>query len=188
MGGEHAQSQSHSQPRPGHGTDAGHDQSQEPQAPQPGGSGGAQSLATKLPGGAVGGRLSGNGKRGRGDGGAIPTGVRRDTRMKGAAPRRGEMWLVNFNPGRGSEQKGVRPALVLQNDVGNVHGATTIVAAISTTIKEFPVAGVVPVGGGGLKHRSMVNLAQVLTVDKERFEKRLGNLSRPTMQRVNEAI
>lgn len=108
--------------------------------------------------------------------------------MKGAAPRRGEVWLVNFNPGRGSEQKGVRPALVIQNDVGNVHGATTIDAAITTTIKEFPATVVVPVGEGGLKHRSMVNLAQVLTVDKERFEKRLGNLSRPTMQRVNEAI
>lgn len=108
--------------------------------------------------------------------------------MKGDAPRRGEVWLVNFNPGRGSEQKGVRPALVIQNDVGNVHGATTIVAAVTTTIKEFPVTVVVPLGQGGLKHRSMVNLAQVLTVDKERLEKRLGNLSQPTMLRVNEAI
>ena len=50
-------------------------------------------------------------------------------------PRRGEVWLVNFNPGRGSEQQGIRPALIIQNDVGNRHAATTIVAAISATIK-----------------------------------------------------
>jgi mRNA-degrading endonuclease toxin of MazEF toxin-antitoxin module len=50
------------------------------------------------------------------------------------------------------------------------------------------VTVVVPLGQGGLKHRSMVNLAQVLTVDKERLDKRLGNLSQPTMLRVNEAI
>jgi mRNA-degrading endonuclease toxin of MazEF toxin-antitoxin module len=43
------------------------------------------------------------------------------------SPSRGEVWLVNFNPGRGSEQKGVRPALVVQNNVGNQYAATTMV-------------------------------------------------------------
>jgi len=108
--------------------------------------------------------------------------------MKGLTPRRGEVWLVNFNPGRGSEQKGIRPALVIQNDTGNIHAATTIVAAITTTIKQFPVTVVLPTGEGGLKQSSMVNLAQMLTLDKRRLQKRLGNLSGPTIQRVNEAI
>jgi len=108
--------------------------------------------------------------------------------MKGLTPRRGEVWLVNFNPGRGSEQKGIRPALVIQNDTGNAYAATTIVAAITTTIKEFPVTVVLPAGEGGLKQNSMVNLAQMLTLDKRRLQKRLGNLSAPTMHRVNEAI
>ena len=108
--------------------------------------------------------------------------------MKGLTPRRGEVWLVNFNPGRGSEQKGIRPALVIQNDTGNAYAATTIVAAITTTIKEFPVTVVLPAGEGGLKQNSMVNLAQMLTLDKRRLQKRLGNLSGPTMHRVNEAI
>ncbi|MBI2352221.1 MAG: type II toxin-antitoxin system PemK/MazF family toxin, partial [Deltaproteobacteria bacterium] len=43
--------------------------------------------------------------------------------MKGLTPRRGEVWLVNFNPGRGSEQRGVRPALVIQNDTGNIYAS-----------------------------------------------------------------
>jgi mRNA interferase MazF len=108
--------------------------------------------------------------------------------VKGTTPRRGEIWLVNFNPGRGSEQKGIRPALVIQNDTGNLHASITIVAAITTTIKEFPVTIVVPSGEGGLRQRSMINLTQVLTIDKERLQKRLGNLSDVTLQRVNEAI
>jgi mRNA interferase MazF len=108
--------------------------------------------------------------------------------MKGLTPRRGEVWLVNFNPGRGSEQKGIRPALVVQNDTGNVYASTTIVAAISTTIKEFPVTVVVPASEGGLRQRSMVNLAQLLTLDKRRLQRRLGNLSESTMQEVNHAI
>lgn len=108
--------------------------------------------------------------------------------MKGLTPRRGEVWFVNFNPGRGSEQKGIRPALVIQNDTGNIYAATTIVAAITTTIKEFPVTVVVSAGEGGLKHKSMVNLAQLLTIDKGRLQKRLGNLSDVVMEKVNEAI
>ncbi len=108
--------------------------------------------------------------------------------MTGATPRRGEIWLVNFNPGRGSEQKGIRPALVVQNDTGNIYAATTIVAAITTTIKEFPVTVVVPSGEGGLRQRSMVNLAQLLTVDKARLQKRLGSLTEVVMDKVDEAI
>lgn len=108
--------------------------------------------------------------------------------MKGLAPRKGEVWLVNFNPGRGSEQKGVRPALVIQNDTGNIYAGTTIVAAVTTRIKEYPVTVVVPAGEGGLRQKSMVNLAQLLTVDKARLQKRLGSLGESTMQQADEAI
>jgi mRNA interferase MazF len=108
--------------------------------------------------------------------------------MTGSTPRRGEVWLVNFNPGRGSEQKGFRPALIVQNDTGNIYAATTIVAAITTTLKEFPVTVVLAPGEGRLKQRSMANLAQLLTIDKARLRTRLGRLSEVAMQRVNEAI
>lgn len=108
--------------------------------------------------------------------------------MSPAFAHRGELWTVNFNPGRGSEQRGIRPALVIQNDVGNRHAATTIVAAITTTIKLYPVTVPLERGEGGLAQRSMVNLAQILTVDTERLESRLGSIHPSSMEKVNEAI
>ena len=101
---------------------------------------------------------------------------------------RGEVWLVNFHPGRGSEQSGIRPAVILQNDVGNQHAATTIVAAITTTLKKYPVTVVLQAAEGGLKAASMVNLAQILTIDKRRLKKRLGRIRAEVMQEVDQAV
>ena len=53
--------------------------------------------------------------------------------------RRGDIWLVNFNPAQGSEQRGIRLALVIQNDVGNEVSPVTIVAAISSVTKTYPI-------------------------------------------------
>lgn len=108
--------------------------------------------------------------------------------MTPAVPRRGEVWTVNFNPGRGSEQRGLRPALVVQNDVGNEYAATTIVAAMTTTIKIYPVTVPLKKGEGGLSQPSMVNLAQILTVDKSRLRRRLGILSAERLAMVDAAI
>ncbi len=77
---------------------------------------------------------------------------------------------------------------MIQNNTGNIYAATTIVGAVTTTIKEFPVTVVVPAGEGGVKRRSMINLAQLLTIDKDRLQKRLGSLSRSLTEIVNEAI
>lgn len=104
------------------------------------------------------------------------------------ACKRGEIWLVNFNPGRGSEQKGIRPALIIQNDTGNQYASTTVIAAITTTLKKYPVTVIIDKGTGGLKESSMVNLAQVLTIDKERLIKRIGQLGADKMQEIDEAI
>lgn len=103
-------------------------------------------------------------------------------------PRRGDIWLVNFNPGRGSEQKGIRPALVVQNDIGNEYGSTTIVAAITTTIKEFPVTILLPRAAAGLDRQSMVNTAQLLTVDKTRLIRKLGVLNQAQVTQVDQAL
>jgi mRNA interferase MazF len=108
--------------------------------------------------------------------------------MSEPVPRRGEVWTVNFSPSRGSEQRGVRPALVIQNDVGNRYAGTTIVAAITTTIKIYPVTVPLKKGEGGLSEPSMVNLAQVLTIDKSRLLRRMGSLSSDRMDMVNSAI
>lgn len=102
--------------------------------------------------------------------------------------KRGEIWLVNFNPGRGSEQKGLRPALIIQNDTGNQYASTTVVAAITTTIKRYPVTVLISRREGGLKESSTVNLAQILTIDKGRLIKRLGQLGDDKMHEVDEAI
>ena len=96
--------------------------------------------------------------------------------------------MVNFHPGRGSEQQGIRPALIIQNNVGNQYAATTIVAAISSTIKIYPVTVPLKTGEGGLKQKSMVNLAQILTIDKTRLQRKLGILSPGSVIRVNAAI
>lgn len=105
-----------------------------------------------------------------------------------AFPRRGEVWLVNFNPGRGSEQRGIRPALVVQNDTGNEHAATVIVAAITTTIKLYPVTVFLPAGRGGLTRDSMANLTQLLTVDKARLIRQLGVLEPDRVGAVDRAL
>jgi len=96
--------------------------------------------------------------------------------------------MVNFSPGRGSEQRGNRPALIIQNDVGNRYAATTIVAAITSTIRIYPVTVPLKKGEGGLRESSMVNLAQILTVDKSRLDRRLGTLSPARLGMVNAAI
>ncbi len=107
--------------------------------------------------------------------------------MKGI-PRRGEVWLVNWNPARGSEQAGKRPAVVIQNDIGNEKASTTIVAAISSSVRIFPMNVKVKPPEGGLDLPSVVKTSQILTIDKGRLEKRLGQLSRGSMEEVNRAI
>ena len=103
-------------------------------------------------------------------------------------PKRGEIWLVYWNPARGSEQAGIRPALIIQNDIGNEKAPTTIVAAISSSIKIYPMNVLIEPPDGGLDYASIVKASQILTISKESLEKRLGRLSRSKMQDVNRAI
>ncbi|HNR12243.1 MAG TPA: type II toxin-antitoxin system PemK/MazF family toxin [Thermodesulfobacteriota bacterium] len=103
-------------------------------------------------------------------------------------PKRGEVWLVNWNPGRGSEQVGKRPALIIQNDIGNEKSSTTIVAAISSTVRIYPMNVAIKPPEGGLITPSIIKTSQILTVAKERLEKRLGMLSEVSMKAVDRAI
>lgn len=107
----------------------------------------------------------------------------------GVEVRRGDVFLVDFNPARGSEQAGFRPALVIQNDVGNRYSPTTIVAAISSAPeKPYPFLVKLSPGEGGLERESAVNLSQILTVDKSRLVKKLGSLKPERMRQVDQAI
>lgn len=98
--------------------------------------------------------------------------------MSASVCRRGEVWLVNFNPGRDSERRGIRPAVIIQDDVGNQYAATTIITAITTTLKKYPVTVLLKRHEGGLKAPSMINLAQLLTIDKGHLAKKLALIRR----------
>lgn len=103
--------------------------------------------------------------------------------------KRGEIYRVDWSPGRGSEQSGLRPALVIQNDVGNKFSPTTIVAAVTTT-PEKPYRFMVRITASesGLPRDSMINLAVILTIDQTRLGDKCGELSQTKMAEVDEAI
>ena len=104
--------------------------------------------------------------------------------------KRGEIYLVNLNPVRGSEQAGHRPVVVLQNNVGNEFSPTTIVAPLTTKSfdKEYPTNVFVSKSVGNLKSDSTILLSQIRTIDKTRLEKKIGHLPDSLLQRVNAAI
>ncbi len=89
--------------------------------------------------------------------------------------RRGEIYWVEFDPVKGSEQSGLRPALVVQNDVGNQHSPTTIVAAITRTlpVRSYPFVVTISPAESGLPDVSAVNCAQLATIQTEGTPSRL---------------
>src|SRR2546425_12141980 len=100
----------------------------------------------------------------------------RPTKRKAVGfPRRGDVYLVAFDPARGHEIKKTRPALVVQNDIGNQYSSLTIVAAITSRISAspYPMEVIVAPAQSGLKVASTVRLDQIRSVDKERLLKRL---------------
>lgn len=108
-------------------------------------------------------------------------------------PRRGEIWLVDFTPGRGSEQTGQRPALVLQNDAGNQHPRypNTVVLAMSTQGKTIPFhIRIAPAPQNGLREVTYVKCEQILTLAKARLLGRepLGRLTAAEIRKVEIAV
>jgi len=109
---------------------------------------------------------------------------------KVSPPRRGEIYLVNLNPKIGAKIKKTRPALVIQNDIGNEYSPITIVAAITSRFDEppYPTEVIMEPAESGLSLRSAVVLNQIRSVDRQRLVKRLGRASAGTMNRVDQAI
>ena len=107
-----------------------------------------------------------------------------------AFPRRGEIYLVGFDPTVGHEIQKTRPAVVIQNDISNQYSPITIVAAISSQFSDppFPREVVIEPEESGLPKRSAVIVNQIRSVDRRRLQKKLGRLSRQSMGRVDEAI
>jgi len=111
-------------------------------------------------------------------------------KTKAIRPKRGEIYLVNFDPTIGSEIKKTRPALVLQNDIANRHSPITIVAAITSKYDAtlYPTEVLVKPPEGGLTTNAVVLLNQVRSIDKGRLIKRFGVLKPATMQHVDRAL
>jgi mRNA interferase MazF len=114
--------------------------------------------------------------------------------MAGAAevkrPRRGDVYLVNFGPTIGAEVKKTRPAVVIQNDIGNRWSPITIVAAITSRFEDplYPTEVLVRASEGGLAVDSVVLLNQLRSVDKARLVRRLGALKAQTVREVDRAL
>jgi len=105
--------------------------------------------------------------------------------------RRGQIWLVDRSPGRGSEQLGRRPALIIQTDAANSNPRypNTIVLTLST--KGIPVATHVliePDAANGLREKSWVKCEQVLTISKDRLHRKWGSLSSAVMTKIETAV
>ncbi|MEK6861198.1 MAG: type II toxin-antitoxin system PemK/MazF family toxin [Nanoarchaeota archaeon] len=104
--------------------------------------------------------------------------------------KRGDIVLVNLDPVIGSEQGKTRPALVIQNDIGNKYSPTTIVAPITSKVfsKEFPTNVQISPQDSGLESESTVLLNQVRNIDKSRIIKKLGALKDQIIKKVGLAI
>jgi len=103
--------------------------------------------------------------------------------------RRGEIWRVRFDPVEGSELGKTRPALVLQNDIGNRFANTTIVAALTGRIKGLPtLVEIQPSKTNGLRQPCAVNLSHLRTVSQSRLVARVGRLEEKYFKQIEMAV
>ncbi|MCK4362577.1 MAG: type II toxin-antitoxin system PemK/MazF family toxin [Dehalococcoidia bacterium] len=103
--------------------------------------------------------------------------------------KRGEIYWVDWSPGRGREQSGLRPALVIQNDIGNQYSPNTIIAAITTVpVKPYPVIVMITASESGLPKDSSIDLGTIMTIDQTRLGDKCGEISPAKMAEVDNAI
>ena len=104
--------------------------------------------------------------------------------------RRGQIYLANLEPIIGSEQGGVRPVLIIQNNKGNKHSGTTIAAPITTKRipNRLPVHVYTFAGNSGLPQNSSVMLEQIRVLDKSRLTDYIGHIDAQTMDKLENAI
>ncbi len=103
--------------------------------------------------------------------------------------KRGLVVEINWNPHRGSEQAGIRPAVIIQNDIGNKYSPTTIVAASTTAkMKAYPFVVHLEAREAGLTEDSTINCSAILTVDKTCIVKKYDSVSENKMKEIDRAI
>ena len=104
--------------------------------------------------------------------------------------KKGDLYFADLSPVVGSEQGGVRPVLVVQNDVGNKYSPTIIVAAVTSQTGKAKLLTHVELQAtqGGLSKNSVVLLEQLRTIDKQRLKERIGSLGSEKLPIVDEAL
>ncbi len=104
--------------------------------------------------------------------------------------KRGEIYYADLSPVIGSEQGGVRPVLIIQNDIGNKYSPTVIACAVTSqlTKAKLPTHIEVSQGSFGLPRDSVILLEQIRTLDKRRLKEKVGEVDGGTMQRIDRAI
>lgn len=102
--------------------------------------------------------------------------------------KRGDIWIAQLGDGVGCEQAGARPVLILQNDVGNEHSPTVIVASITDNRKRYMPTHVGISKKEGISKDSVVLLEQIRTIDKARLSRKVATVSNATMNLVNEKL
>ena len=104
--------------------------------------------------------------------------------------RRGDIYYADLSPVVGSEQGGLRPVLIVQNDVGNKYSPTVIAAAITSKMSKAKLPTHIDVFAGqvGLAKDSVILLEQIRTIDKVRLKEKMGHLDDAVMSEVNDAI
>ena len=104
--------------------------------------------------------------------------------------KRGELYYADLSPVVGSEQGGVRPILIVQNDTGNKYSPTIIAAAITSQLTKAKLPTHIEINAHefGLSKDSVILLEQIRTLDKRRLKERIGKLPEITMRKVNVAL
>lgn len=104
--------------------------------------------------------------------------------------KRGEIYYADLSPVVGSEQGGIRPVLIVQNDTGNRYSPTVIAAAITSQQEKakLPTHISVKTSESGLLKNSIILLEQVRTIDKTRLKEKMGDLDKESMDMVNKAL
>ena len=104
--------------------------------------------------------------------------------------KRGELYFADLSPVVGSEQGGVRPVLVVQNDIGNKYSPTSIAAAITSKINKAKLPTHIELSSKeyGLEKDSVVLLEQIRTIDKTRLKEKIGEITEEKMNQINKAM
>lgn len=103
--------------------------------------------------------------------------------------KRGELYYADLSPVVGSEQGGIRPVLIVQNNVGNKYSPTIIAAAITSQLGKAKLPTHIEVSKeAGLAKDSVILLEQLRTIDKKRLGEKIGELPKPAMTKVDNAI